>query len=307
MRLCVVALNPAIDAEWRVDDLLWEEKNVVHTARRWAGGKGINVARWLQSLGAEVELLLPLGGPTGREMEAQLHAWKIPARIIPLREDSRVNVVVTTAVGRQMRLNQPGPQLDKHEWAQVFQQAEQALQAGAALVLSGSLPRHAPVNVYARLTRLARRYDAKVFLDCDGPALTAAARAQPFLVKPNVHELSLWAGKKLRSENSIIAAASALSNQTDGWVLVSRGADGALLVNVREPFLAGTRARAGRVRNTVGAGDALLAAAVHQVTRGAEPLVWLQAGVLAGTAATAQWAGELPAQSIMDRLARHSV
>ena len=307
MRLCVVALNPAIDAEWRVDDLLWEEKNVVHTARRWAGGKGINVARWLQSLGAEVELLLPLGGENGREMEAQLRAWKIPARIIPLRENSRVNVVVTTSAGRQMRLNQPGPQLDKDEWAQIFQQAEQALEAGAALVLSGSLPRRAPVNVYARLTRLARRFDAKVFLDCDGPALTAAARAQPFLVKPNVHELSLWAGKKLRSENSIIAAASALSNQTDGWVLVSRGAAGALLVNVREPFLAGTRARAGRVRNTVGAGDALLAAAVHQVTRGAKPLVWLQAGVLAGTAATAQWAGELPARGVLDRLARHSV
>ena len=301
MRLCVVALNPALDAEWRVDDLLWEEKNVVHTARRWAGGKGINVARWLQLLGAEVELLIPLGGENGREMEAQLRAWKIPTRLIPLHEDSRVNVVVTTAAGRQMRLNQPGPQLDKREWAEVFRQAEEALQTGAALVLSGSLPQRAPVNVYARLTRLARRFGAKVFLDCDGPALTAAALAKPFLVKPNVHELSLWAGKTLRSEHAIIAAAGALSNQTDGWVLVSRGTDGALLVNVREQFLAGTRARAGRVRNTVGAGDALLAAAVHQTAHDAEPLAWLQAGVIVGTAATAQMAGELPKRNVIQR------
>ena len=301
MRLCVVALNPAIDAEWRVDDLLWEEKNVVHTARRWAGGKGINVARWLQLLGAEVELLIPLGGDTGREMEAQLCAWTIPCRIIPLREPSRINVVVTTAAGRQMRLNQPGPHLNQREWAEVFRQAEQALQSGSALVLSGSLPRHAPNNVYARLTRLARKFGAKVFLDCDGPALTAAARARPFLVKPNVHELSLWAGKKLRSENSIIAAASALSNQTDGWVLVSRGADGALLVNIREQFLAGTRTRAGRVLNTVGAGDALLAATVHQAARDTQPITWLQAGVIVGTAATAQVAGELPKRSVVQR------
>ena len=307
MRLCVVALNPAIDAEWRVDDLLWEEKNVVHTSRRWAGGKGINVARWLQMLGAEVELLIPLGGETGREMEAQLRAWKIPTRPIPLREASRVNVVVTTKAGRQMRLNQPGPQLHAREWAEVFRQAEQALEAGAALVLSGSLPRRAPVNVYARLIRLARRFGAKVFLDCDGPALNAAARTQPFLVKPNVHELSLWAGKSLRSENSIITAASALSNQTEGWVLVSRGAAGALLLNVREQFLAGTRARAGRVRNTVGAGDALLAAAVHQAARGAEPLAWLQSGVLVGTAATAQVAGELPTRRVLRRLTVNSI
>ena len=53
MRLCVVSLNPAIDAEWRVEDVLWEEKNVVQSQRRWPGGKGVNVARWLKFLGAD--------------------------------------------------------------------------------------------------------------------------------------------------------------------------------------------------------------------------------------------------------------
>src|SRR5262245_64206789 len=86
----VLALNPSIDAEWRVDDVLWEEKNNVHSERRWAGGKGINVARWLQHLGSQPQLLLPLGGKTGGELAGYLRAEKIPAHVIRLREPTRV-------------------------------------------------------------------------------------------------------------------------------------------------------------------------------------------------------------------------
>ena len=75
MRLCVVSLNPAIDAEWRVDDVLWEEKNMVHTQRRWPGGKGVNVARWLRSLGAKSELLIPLGGPRSQPPTREFYSW----------------------------------------------------------------------------------------------------------------------------------------------------------------------------------------------------------------------------------------
>ena len=54
----ILALNPCIDAEWRVDDVLWEEKNNVQSERRWAGGKGVNVVRWLKHLGGKPLLLL---------------------------------------------------------------------------------------------------------------------------------------------------------------------------------------------------------------------------------------------------------
>src|SRR6185436_6061427 len=105
MRILVLALNPSIDAEWRVDDVLWEEKNNVQSERRWAGGKGINVARWLRYLGGKPQLLLPLGGSTGNELASYLRAEKIPSKIIRLGQASRVNVIVTTGQGRQMRFN----------------------------------------------------------------------------------------------------------------------------------------------------------------------------------------------------------
>lgn len=95
MTTLVLALNPSIDTEWHVEDLRWEEKNNVHSERRWAGGKGINVARWLKYLGGQPQLFLPLGGKTGEELAGYLREEKIPARIIRLREPTRVKVIIT--------------------------------------------------------------------------------------------------------------------------------------------------------------------------------------------------------------------
>ncbi|KAF0176610.1 MAG: hypothetical protein FD161_2972, partial [Limisphaerales bacterium] len=68
MQILVIGLNPAVDVEWRVGSLHWDEKNTVLGERRWAGGKSVNVARWLRHLGARVRLLVPLGGATGAEL-----------------------------------------------------------------------------------------------------------------------------------------------------------------------------------------------------------------------------------------------
>ena len=141
MSALVLALNPCIDAEWRVKDVLWEEKNTVLSERRWAGGKGVNVARWLNHLGGKPLLLVPLGGRTGAELTSQLREEKLPGRIIRLREASRVNVVITTDAGRQMRFNPPGPRVSKLQWKQILSETRKLLAQAGLLILSGSLPR----------------------------------------------------------------------------------------------------------------------------------------------------------------------
>lgn len=334
----VLALNPSIDAEWRVDDVLWEEKNNVLSETRWAGGKGINVARWLNHLGNKSKLILPLGGLTGKELASHLRAEKLPAQIIPLRQSTRVNVIVTTKRGRQIRFNPSGPEVSCSEWNKLITTVEASLadfglrgqskrdtalafdnhkagvgkalsplcsslraasvrQAADALqILSGSLPRGVPNNVYADLIRLAHRFGVRTLLDCDGAAFVAAIKARPFLVKPNEHELAQWFGKPLRTEKEIFHAARKLSATTRGWVLVSRGGKRSWLVHMNEKVeLHATPPRV-KPRNTVGAGDALLAAVANQITLGKPPTDWLRFGIETGTAATLLQAGKLPAR-----------
>ncbi|MBI5384909.1 MAG: 1-phosphofructokinase family hexose kinase [Verrucomicrobia bacterium] len=290
----VLALNPCIDAEWRVADVQWEEKNLVESERRWAGGKGVNVARWLRCLGGRPQLLLPLGGATGREFAAHLRREGLPCQVLPLRDPTRVNVLITTAAGRQLRFNQSGPLLGDAEWRAILRRTRAVLRRGALLILSGSLPRGLPADACAQLTRLAHRVGARTLVDCDGAAFAAAVVARPFLVKPNEHELAQWAGRPLRSRKAIRAAALKLSQTTRGWVLVSRGPRGALLVNAQEDFCAEAPAARVRAVNTLGAGDAMLAAVAWAIERALEPEEWLQQGVLAGSAATQCRAGELP-------------
>jgi fructose-1-phosphate kinase PfkB-like protein len=134
----------------------------------------------------------------------------------------------------------------------------------------------------------------KTLLDCDGAPFKAAVSARPFLVKPNEHELALWWERELRSETEIVKAARSLSEETRGWVLVSRGGDRSLLVNVGENFKMFAAPKKVKPRNTVGAGDSLLAAVARQIQLGRSPAEWLHQGLAIGTQATQLPAGELP-------------
>ncbi len=301
MHALVVSMNPAIDAEWRVDEVRWEEKNVVHSERRWAGGKGANVVRWLQHLQAQPRLLTPLGGLTGSEFLQGLRREKLAARVVRLKQPTRVNVVITAADGRQMRFNPPGPQLSASEWRQVYAAAKKELAQASCLILSGALPYQAPVDTYARFIRLAHSLGVKTVLDCDGPALTAGVKAQPFLLKPNEYELLSWAKVKDTSEAAVLQAAYRMSRQADAWVMVSRGAQGAMLVHTREGVVMKARGPRVQVVNTVGAGDSLLAGAAWQMSRGAAPAEWLRWGVAVATAATQYPGGKLAPKALIRR------
>jgi len=294
MTALVVALNPSIDAEWRVGDVLWEEKNNVLSERRWAGGKGINVARWLKHLGGKPKLLVPLGGVSGAEIAGYLRQEKISTQVVRLREATRVNVIVTSDAGRQIRFNPLGPKIFPAEWRSFLRLFQAGLCRTKLLVLSGSLPRGLAVNVYSKLIRLAHRAGVRTLLDCDGAPFKAAVSARPFLVKPNEHELALWWERALRSEAEIVKAARALSEETCGWVLVSRGGDRSLLLNVAENFQLFAAPKQVKPRNTVGAGDSLLAAVARQIQLNHTPTEWLRAGLAIGTQATQLAAGKLP-------------
>jgi 6-phosphofructokinase 2 len=112
-------------------------------------------------------------------------------------------------------------------------------------------------------------------------------------VKPNEHELCQWWRKPLRPDAELVRAARALSAQTRGWVLVSRGAKRGLLVNCSEGFQSFAAPPRVKPRNTVGAGDALLAAVARQIQLGAGPQGWLASGIAVGSSATQCIAGEV--------------
>ena len=297
-KVLVVSLNPAIDCEWQVERVQWEEKNNILRERRWAGGKGSNVARWLRHLGAETELLVPLGGDTGDELAAYLASAGVATHIVPLRQSTRVNVIVSAQTGGQMRFNPLGPTILRSEWRKIV--ATVKAHCCDTVVFSGALPRGLPSNAYETLTKLVRKLGAEPILDCDGAAFSAAVKAAPTLVKPNEHELRRWWGE---ASFNLSKAVAALSETTGGWVVVSRGAEGALLWCSKQRIGFSATAPRATVKNTVGAGDAMLAGIIRRKQIGAPPEEWLRWGVAAGTAAVTGEGGALASLKMIREVA----
>jgi tagatose 6-phosphate kinase len=186
--ILTVTLNLALDVTYDVPALTPHTTHRIGAVRHRAGGKGVNVARVLHTLGHETVATGLCGGPTGAQIERELTASSVPCDFTPIGGDTRR--VVTVTDDDATIFSEPGPAVSAAEWAE-FQARFTTLAAHAGVVvLSGSLPRELPGDAYAVLTWLAHRAGAKVLLDSGGPALRAGSAARPDLIKPNAAELT---------------------------------------------------------------------------------------------------------------------
>ncbi|MCS7090414.1 MAG: 1-phosphofructokinase family hexose kinase [Verrucomicrobiota bacterium] len=294
-RVVVLCANPAVDVEWQVDGVVREEKNRILGERRWAGDKGVNVARWLRVLGVPCRLILPIGGESGAILSEALRAEGLPHEAVSVQGETRVNVLVTDPHGRQWRFNRLGPRLGAQEWRCLIECLERGVEEGCTLVvLAGSLPRGIDCDAYAKIVRRAQQRGIRSVVDCDGETLRKVVDAGPFLVKPNGSELAAWWGHAVENEVTALRAARALSNRTGGWVMVSRGSGRALLVHDGCGRVVRRVPPRVRARNRLGAGDAMLVGACWAITKGLPAEDWLRVGVETGALATQRSPGDLP-------------
>lgn len=291
-----VTLNPSLDRTVEVPRLAVGEVLRATGGHLHPGGKGVNVTRALLANGAPARAVLPAGGAIGAQLADLLDAEGVDAVLVPIAGQTRSNVTVAETDGTVTKLNEPGPRLAEDELESVVAAALDAAAPGSWLVLCGSLPAGAAADTYARIVARAAEQGVRVAVDTSGPALVQAVAAGPDLVKPNAEELAEAVGRELTSRADVVAAAEELRAQGVGTVLVSLGADGALLVDA-DGVLAGT-STAATPRSTVGAGDAFLAGflAAHD----AGPRAALAAALAWGAAAVQLPGTEMPGPSDID-------
>jgi 1-phosphofructokinase len=280
--IVTVTPNPSLDRTLAVPEL---RRGEVLRASAPAGldpsGKGINVSRTLAAAGQRTRAVLPLGGAAGRDLAGLLDIEYVA---VPIAEPIRSNASVVEPDGTVTKINEPGPVLSEAERRALLTATRQATEAAQWLAACGSLPPRVPVEFYADLVRSV---DVPVALDSSGAALRAGLAAGPRLVKPNRAELAEAVDRPLWTLRDVVEAAAELRAAGVGAVLVSLGADGALLLDGPEPVYG--RAEVPVMRSAVGAGDALLAGFLAGGGSGpkalAEGLAWAAATcALPGTA-----------------------
>lgn len=238
--IVTVTPNLALDVTYELPELRPGHAHRVRAVHARAGGKGVNVARVLRSLGHDVMVVGLAGGPTGDAVRADLDASGLPHDLVPCAGETRRTVTVV-ADGEATLLGEPGPVIAPDEWAAL----EARIPDADVLVVSGSLPPGVDTDAVARLA--AR--DIPVIVDTSGEPLRRAA-PYAWAVKPNAEELAAVTGTE-----DPVAGARMLRART---VVVSMGAEGLLAVTGEEVH----RVPPPRVvtGNPTGAGDAVVAA-----------------------------------------------
>ncbi|EQD84459.1 1-phosphofructokinase family hexose kinase [Saccharopolyspora spinosporotrichia] len=249
--ILTVTPNPAWDVTYHVGSVVPGGTHRVRAVAERAGGKGVNVARILHSLGHDVLVSAPAGGVHGELIRDDLTASGLGHAIIPIRGESRRTVTaVATDDGEATLFNEPGPELGTGEWAAFAAHVVDHGSRASAAVFSGSLPRNIDPHSY---TALLEQVHAPSIVDASGHTLESALAARPDIVKPNADELAELTGCR-----DPLAGAVALIERGARAVVASLGPDGLLAVTGDTAYRAvpGERVRG----NPTGAGDSVVAA-----------------------------------------------
>ena len=274
-----ITLNPSVDYIVEVEELNIGGLSRMKRDLKLPGGKGINVSRVLNQLGAENTALGFLGGFTGRYVNDRLQEERMSTDFVTIASDTRINIKLKH--GEETEINGLGPDISEAEVEELLQKLS-ALQKDDIVILSGSIPPSLGEDFYERLIRVSKQRGAEFVIDTTGEALLKALKHRPLLVKPNHHELAELYDTELNSMEDVVVYGRKLLGAGAKNVLVSMAAEGALLITESAVYHA--KVPAGQVKNSVGAGDSMIAGFVGTLVQTGDPLAAFRTGVAAGSA-----------------------
>ena len=286
--IITVTLNAAIDKSLSVPNFRLGRRHRTVEQTTMPGGKGVNVARTLKTLGQPVIATGFAGGATGTRIVEQLTEESILNDFVRIREESRSNTAVTDpTTGEQTEINERGPAVSAQE-VELFSDKLLYLARGAQIcVFAGSMPRRIEPTLYADLIRELRKLGVTTIVDTDGDPLRQAVRAEPSVVSPNVLEAEELVGHEFNDdEDRLIAvremtelgAREAIMTSDDGCFAKVADEGGSQLYRVRVDPL--------ETYSAVGSGDAFLAGYVAARYSGRPPAECLRFGVACGAEST---------------------
>jgi len=183
-----VTLNPSLDYVVDVDDFELGRTNRAVSERLYAGGKGINVSFVLKNLGFESTALGFSAGFTGEEIKKQIQERGITENLITvLNGQSRINIKLRGQ--QETEINGMGPDIEKEHIQQLLKKLS-VLSPGDYLILAGSVPMKINDTIYYDILKTLDKKGIKAVVDTTGDLLLNVLKYHPFLIKPNIHELS---------------------------------------------------------------------------------------------------------------------
>ena len=251
-----ITFNPALDYIVKMDEFNLGHVNRSNNEFIYAGGKGINVSIVLNNLEVKSKALGFIAGFTGDEIERRVKEFGCDTDFIKLKDGmSRINVKIKADV--ESEINGGGPDISAEALEALYEKLD-TLISGDILVLAGSVPKTMPTDIYEKIMERLQNKNIKFIVDTTGESLLKVLKYNPFLIKPNHHELGELFGVKLNSKEEVIEYAKKLKDMGAQNVIISMAGDGAVLIDSNGDVITSNVPK-GVVKNSVGAGDSMVA------------------------------------------------
>lgn len=276
-----VTFNPSLDYVIGLDTLSSGHINRTTYEHIYPGGKGINVSVILSNLGCENKALGFVAGFTGEELERRMQAFGCQTEFIHVNEGlTRINVKIHA--NEETEINGQGSIITTQAMQNLYEIIEK-MEDDDIFVLAGSIPKSMPENSYELLIERIKDKKIRLVVDTTKDMLLSVLRYHPFLIKPNKEELEEISKRKLLSDEEVITAAKELQEMGARNVLVSMAGDGALLLD-ENGIIYRRNAVQGTVKNSVGAGDSMVAGFLAGYMKNGDYNEALKLGMAAGSA-----------------------
>jgi len=283
-KILTITFNPTVDAASETERVQPTRKIRTFDESFHPGGGGINVARVIHRLGGDVTALYARGGVMGAVLDHLLQKRGVPHQTIEISGNTRINNVIHEAsTGLEYRFVAEGPIFNDDDWHQVIRAAEQA--AWDWLVVSGSLPRGIPVEIYDSFLDMAKKRGGKIAIDTSGAALNyVMQRGGLNLVKPSQGEFEAYAGTHFSSLAELAQKAQSLAQQGVSEIIaVTLGHQGAVIASADVALYLPSPPV--KVLSASGAGDSFIAGMIYSLSQGQNLEQAFRLGVACGSAA----------------------
>ncbi|CAM3010440.1 1-phosphofructokinase [Staphylococcus argensis] len=274
-----VTLNPSIDYVVYTEDFQLEGLNRATSTQKFAGGKGINVSRVLQTLNTPTTALGFAGGFSGQFISEQLERQGIEARFIETSEDTRINIKLKT--GSETEINAPGPQVTEAQFEALLQQMRETTEQDT-VVIAGSMPKSLPRDAYRQIVEILSHTGAQFVVDAEKALVESVLDYHPLFIKPNKDELEMMFDTTIQSDEDVVRCGQHILEKGAQSVIISLGGDGAIYMDAERRLKA--QVPTGQVVNTVGSGDSTVAGMVAGLDQGQAIEAAFAQAVAAGTA-----------------------
>ncbi len=303
-----LTLNPSLDYVVSVDNFTCGKVNRTTEELLYPGGKGINVSMVLSNLGIKSTALGFVAGFTGEKLLSLLEEKQVTTDFVPVNNGmTRINVKLRNMKNEiageskcqetnsnansssememqieETEVNSMGPAIEDRELSELFQKLER-LEKDDILVLAGSVPKSIPSTIYMDIMETLQNKGIHIVVDATGELLKNVLKYRPFLIKPNNHELGGLFGKTILEIEEIVVCAKELQQMGARNVLVSMAGDGAILI-AEDGTVYKSDAPKGIVKNSVGAGDSMVAGFLAGYLQSGDYRQALKVGVCTGSA-----------------------